>query len=382
MTNKMLIFAIGFLLTFNFLSANAQNRESSLEDLYKNETAGNFSGSMVVADNGKIIFQRSKGYADIAGKRLNDASTNFSLASLSKVFTAVAVMQLKEENKINLDDPLIKYLSDFPFPDITIRQILSHTSGLPNFEIFDHYKRPSGQSFLSYRDIMPALKQGVKTLSAPGTEWHYSNIGFGLLAMLVETVSHQPFPLYFSEHIARPAGLVNTYVEDPGCQGCDPSKAVLYIHPTSPTASFSATDTLVTDLSDPIQTIAGPGLVISSINDLLKFDEALYGDHLLKAATRAEMFKPAKLANGAFVQLEHAPLYNTLGWGEDIDSSAGTIVSHTGGSPGISTIFVRNISKHQTVIILENTDNHAVIPLGVNAMNVLNDRPLIHFRAD
>jgi len=137
---------------------------------------------------------------------------------------------------------------------------------------------------------------------------------------------------------------------------------------------------LKTDLSNPFQNIAGPGLMVSSINDLLKFVEALNTNKLLSVATKDEMFTVAKLNNGAPAELEHAPLYQALGWGIDKDESVGRIASHNGGSPGISTMLLINLSKQQVVIVLENTDNHAPISFGVNAMNMLNDKPLIQFR--
>jgi hypothetical protein len=128
--------------------------------------------------------------------------------------------------------------------------------------------------------------------------------------------------------------------------------------------------------------LRGPGLIVSSVDDLLKFAEALFDDRLLNAVTREEMFTPVRLKNGEFAELEHAPLYNALGWGIDIDTSAGRIASHTGGSPGISTIMLINLTKKQTVIALENTNNRAPLFFGVNAMNILNNKPFGHLRMD
>jgi len=364
---------------------NAQGISKRIDSLFNavtNNSNMHFSGSVVVTEKGKIIYQNSKGYANIDKKILNGPTTNFSLASLSKVFTAIAVMQLKEKGKLNLDDPLIKYLPEFPFRKITIRQLLTHTSGLPDFEIFRNYiGAPVGKS-LSYTDIIPTLKNTPGLLFAAGTQWHYSSVGFGLLALLVETVSQEPFSQYIEEKICKPAGLVNTYVDITGRRIDDRSKTIQYVNSRMVSGDITSADTLKANLDDPIQTIAGPGLIVSSVNDLLKFVEALNTDELLSAATKEEMFKPAKLNNGEFVELEHAPLYNALGWGIDIDSSVGKIASHTGGSPGISTILLINLSKQQVVIVLENTDNRAPILFGINAMNILNNKPVMHFRED
>ena len=149
---------------------HAQDIAARMDDLF-NEVTNNsnthFSGSAVIAEKGKIIYQQSKGYADIDKKILNDASTNFSLASLSKVFTAIAVMQLKEKGEINLDDALIKYLPNFPFHEIRIRHLLTHTSGLPDFEIFQTYRRQVIDKPLSLKDIILALKNTPTLLTPP-----------------------------------------------------------------------------------------------------------------------------------------------------------------------------------------------------------------------
>jgi hypothetical protein len=113
---------------------------------------------------------------------------------------------------------------------------------------------------------------------------------------------------------------------------------------------------------------------------LLRFDQALYGNKLLKSASLEEMFTPVTLASGKLAQLTGAPLYAGMDWAIDTDSSAGKVVSHNGGNPGIATILLRNLRTHQTVILLENTDNAAVFAFGVNAMNLLNHKPLIQPR--
>jgi hypothetical protein len=127
------------------------------------------------------------------------------------------------------------------------------------------------------------------------------------------------------------------------------------------------------------QTIVGPGLVVSTASDLLLFDQALYTDKLLHPASLDEMFTPARLSDGSIAQFEGAPLYAGLVWGIDIDDSSGKIVSHNGGNPGIATILMRNLKTHDTVIVLENTDNRSALEFGLNAMNILLHRPPIAF---
>jgi CubicO group peptidase (beta-lactamase class C family) len=371
------------LCTFFTIPVFAQSHQQKLDALFNKVCTSqrmHFNGIVIVAENENIIYKNTKGYSDLSRQKSITANTNFPLASLSKIFTAIAVMQLKQNGKIDLNDALIKYLPDFPFPAITIKQILSHTSGLPDVDIFRSYLLPAEKP-LTNRDIIPALKNAA-LLSKPGSEWHYSSIGFGLLALLVEKVSHQSFREYMQENICKPAGLKNTYVDSFGAAAPDSSKAISYTDPPYPAADLKKENALKEDKQDPLQTLAGPGLMVSNVNDLLKLDAVLYTDVSLNAQSKDEMFTPVKLNDGSFAQLEHAPIYNGLGWGIDIDHSTGKIVSHNGGSPGISTIFMRNIDKKQTIIVLENTDNRSPVFFGVNAMNILNNKPPAHLRMD
>jgi CubicO group peptidase (beta-lactamase class C family) len=380
-SNKPLLVS-GLILLLSGLQVSAQkDLPQRLDSLFRavvSDPVLHFNGSVLVAENGKIIYKNSIGYADIDKKIMNGVSTRFSLASLSKVFTAVAVMQLEEKGRLKLDDPLVRFLPDFPYPAITIRQLLSHTSGLPDFrEIFQSYEEPGSNRPLTNQDIIPALKKWGKLVAPPGTRWSYSSPGMALLALLVEKISGLSFPQYVSVYICQPAGLQHTYVNPPYSPVPDSSRAVLYVNPGPSSPTLTAADSLRTNFTDPIQTIVGPGLVVSSTEDLLRFDQALYSEKLLRAVTLEEMFAPVKLSDGSFARLQRAPLYGGLGWGIDIDTSAGKVVSHTGGSPGIATVLLRNLRTRQTVIVLENTDNRAPFAFGINAMNMLNHKPLM-----
>jgi CubicO group peptidase (beta-lactamase class C family) len=362
-------------LTLFFVSQTISAQD--LNDLF-HEVSGDvnldFSGTVLVAGHGKILYKNSVGYADISDKVLNSDSTRFPLASLSKVFTAVAVMQLVENGKLKLEDHLIQYLPDFPYPAITLRQLLSHTSGLPDFrEIFEKGKNQP----LTNADIIPALKEYNHLIAEPGTRWSYSSVGYALLAQLVEKISSLSFSKYVTENIFRPAGMLHSYVLTPYSKYPDSLRAISYVHHGN---LLEASDSVKTDLTSPWQTILGPGLVVSSAGDLLLFSEALFEDKLLRATTQDQMYTPVKLLSGQLAELAHAPLYSGLGWAIDMDHESGTIVSHNGGSPGISTILLRNLETRQTVIALENTDNMGTLDFGVNAMNILNHKPVRRFR--
>jgi CubicO group peptidase (beta-lactamase class C family) len=226
-------------------------------------------------------------------------------------------------------------------------------------------------------DMIPALVQFGPPGSAPGTEWHYSSMGYALLANLVEKISGLSLPEYIQEFICKPAGMLHSYVLSPYIEHPDSLRAINYFSNRSD--ALTANDSIKLVLESPWQTIVGPGLMVSSAEDLLSFSEALFTNKILSARTQIEMYTTIKLKDGTNAKLDRAPIYAALGWGVDIDESSGQIVSHNGGSMGISTILLRNLKTHQTVIVLQNTDNMGILVFGINAMNILNGKPIQDF---
>ena len=144
-----LVAAIMLICGRLFAQNNIARIDSLVTDWYNNH---DLTGNILVASHGKIIYKRSLGYADIAARVLNNDSSTFQIASVSKTFTAVAILQLKEKGKLKLDDPVNKYLLDFPYGDITIKHLLSHTSGLTDFQIFEGpHRADTGKNILKRR---------------------------------------------------------------------------------------------------------------------------------------------------------------------------------------------------------------------------------------
>lgn len=300
-------------------------------------------GSLLTAHSGKIVLQQSHGWANIDARIPNSATTNFELASLSKVFTAVAVMQQVEKGYIRLDDPVNKYLKDFPYKGITIRHLLSHTGGLPDFEIFDKAWEAQRDRVFTKEDIIPALKAWGPLKLAPGERWSYSSPGMGVLAMIVEKVSHLSFAAYLSKHVFAPAGMVHTYLHNVK----DSTRALSYSHPYYFSNEYEQSDTVRRNQQFLHESggVEGPGLVVSNVQDLYAFDQALFSGKLLRHTDT--MFKPVLLANGepAMAGKHHFG----LGWFID-----GDVVSHSGYKPGTNSILMHSLAENATVIMLDN----------------------------
>lgn len=385
-----------FLSVFSF----AQTDKSTAQKLddYFTGLAGELElhGSVLVAENGKIVYEKSFGYADVEAKRLNTKDTEFQLASITKTFTAIAILQLKEKGKLSLDERFVKYFPDFPYAEITLRHMLSHTSGLLDYGLFNKLIAENPERVFENKDIIPVLKNaGVPLQFQPGEKWDYRNLNFDLLALLVEKLSERKFEDYLKKNVFDPARMTRTYIKT-ALINPNPTPNFAYNH-VYPFLFSSELVSINKNFSNPSDKkflynhgFIGASNVYSTTGDLLKFDAALYGGVLLKNETLEEAMSPMKLNSGELNRQDPGPsgkgiggmgiAFNGLGWGIFEDTSAGKIVWTAGGTSGVVTIFIRNLTKKQTVVVLDNTYNLTLYRKALSAMNILNGKPPIPFK--
>jgi CubicO group peptidase (beta-lactamase class C family) len=339
------------------------------------------NGNVLIAEKGNIIYAKSFGYADIEKKIPNNDGSEFTLASISKIFTSTAILQLRDKGKLKLDDHFVKYFPDFPYPEITIRNLLSHTSGLPDYDLYEEQINKNPDKIFSNKDILHSLKNWKEPLHfKAGEKWEYSNTNFCLLALLVEKLSGFEFKKYIQKYIFTPAKMNNTYFQTDVTNKTDIQKAINYEYPWL----FSVKQENVDDLPKyrwrlyNASGFVGQGNIITTTEDLLKFDHALYLGKIIKPSTLVEAFKPTKLNTGenAYANIGLGKASYGLGWFILDDTTSGKIVWHTGGQPGGLGIFVRNITKMQTVIMFDNTFNKSLFGNGFKVMAILNDNPI------
>lgn len=294
-----------------------------------------FSGVALVAEEGQIVYQKALGWANAeSGKPLNIQSA-FNLASISKQFYAMMVMILQEQGKLKYDDPIQKHLADFPYPTITVRQIMNQVSGLP--EYFDMAARDMNLAdTLTNAHLLRLLNENQPPLVfEPGEKWQYSNTNYTTLASLIEAVAGEAVDQFFKTHITEPLGLQNTYVYN----------LTLGDAPDSRVFGFQyAGGKIVRNDLVRFDGIIGDGNIYASAEDLLKWDQALYTEKLVKASTFQEAITPAKLNNG------EATRYG-FGW---FIAEEGKVVSHTGGWVGFRNILVRYLDNNKTLVVLSN----------------------------
>lgn len=388
------ILLICSLSVFSLAQIETKSAAQKLDDYFTGLASElELHGSVLVAEDGKIIYEKSFGYSDIEAKKLNTKDTEFQLASISKIFTAVAVLQLKEKGKLSLDDKFVKYFPDFPYAEVNIRHLLSHTSGLPDYGMFNKLIAENPERVFENKDIIPVLKDAKVPLEfTPGEKWDYRNLNFSLLALLVEKLSGRKFEDYLKKNVFEPAKMTRTYVKT-ALINPDPTPNFAYNH-VYPFLFSSEPVSINKKFTNPEYKkylynhgFIGDSNVYSTTGDLLKFDQALYNAVLLKNETLEEAMMPAKLNSGADNKIPPGPggkgiggmgnASNGLGWMIFDDTSAGKIVWHAGGTSGAVTIFFRNVTKKQTVIVLDNTYNTTLYPKAFSAMNILNEKPIL-----
>jgi CubicO group peptidase (beta-lactamase class C family) len=303
--------------------------ECKIDRLFR-DYQGDVPGAAVMAiRHGQPVLVKSYGLADYERHIPVTDSTNFRLASLTKQFTAMSIMILKERGKLDYTQTLCQIFPEFPAygKDITIRNLLQHTSGLIDYE---NLIPESAIVQVRDRDVLRMMMAQDSTDFIPGSAFRYSNSGYAVLAMVVEKVSGQSFAAFLKENIFLPLGMHNSVAFEEGIS-IIPNRAY----------GYNIEDDSVT-FSDQSMTSAvlGDGGIYTSVNDLFKWDQALYSDKLVSKETLDEAFTPA---------------LDGYGFGWWIDSYKGyKRIRHYGSTCSFRTAILRYPEDEFTVIILTN----------------------------
>jgi len=310
-----------------------------------------FSGQLLIAKNGVVVFEKAMGFADMRTKDTLTENTPMHIASVSKTFTSMAVMHLMEEGKLQLDDTLGKYFPDFPYHDVTIKMLLSHRSGLPNYLNYLSLLKKNDTCY-SNQDVLNSLytiQPGLEYKS--GKRFSYSNTNYVLLAMIVEKVTGKSFPAYLKETIFDPLNMTNTFVY----ANQDTLK---------PTPSFEWTGRFWEN--DPFDCTYGDKNVYTTTHDLLKWDQALNNGQLFKKETLDSAFAP--LSN------ERRSVHNYgLGWRMMIFPTGKKLIYHNGRWHGTNAVFVRFPDENATMILIGNKYNRNIYYAARTAYNLFGN---------
>ena len=370
---------IRFFLFLMPITLFAQSN-TSIFDTYMQGQNGfyQFNGNVLVAKNGKIIYQKSFGYADYNSKQQLNENSIFNIGSVTKEFTSVGILLLKDKGKIKLDDTLRKFFPELPYANITIAQLLTHTSGVPNgFDVvekyFDHNKIANNQDL-----IRLLAKHQPPALFKPGENLMYSGTGFNLLASIIEKLSGQSYNAYLNENIFKPIGMKSTMVANfPRNNTNTPGLAKGFSYMDS-TKNYKYADSLYPDWASYLTGINGEGMIITTTDDLLKWDRALKKHQLLSAPTQQEMVT-------VHAEKKTVPAVK-FGYGIRVESNElGDCIFHNGWYPGFKSMLIRYTKEDIPVIVLSNNQSQSeFITDGLTsiALNKKLSMPYLHKESD
>lgn len=311
-----------------------------------------FSGSILIAKNGTVVYEEYTGWANHQKGDSINAETPMQIASTTKTFTGGAILQLVQEGKLQLSDSLGKFFPGFPYPGISVKMLLNHRSGLPNYLYYLEGGLWDKKQYLTNADVLNTLmtlKPGRS--SNPDTRFQYCNTNYVLLALIVEKLSGQTFPQYLKDNIFEPLGMTNSFVYQPSDTA---------VHTISYNAGGGMWGMDYTD--GPY----GDKNIYSTPRDLLKWDQALYGNKLISKA----------LLDSAFTAYsnERPGQHNYgLGFRLLLLENGKKVVYHNGRWHGFNSAFSRLPDEKATIIILGNRYRSSIYTVARKAYNFFGD---------
>ncbi|WP_371367569.1 Penicillin-binding protein 4* [Sporomusa rhizae] len=328
-----------------------QSNVKKMMDRYVNKayTRGFFNGCILLAQGDKILYENAMGVADMETGRKLDIGTVCELASVSKQFTAEAIMMLHDRGQLSLSDKLEKYFPGTPYKGITIQNLLNHTSGLPDYSDWV-VQKASERGGIPNNTIMDefVVKSGTPALFAPNAEWSYCNTGYALLARIVEKVTGRSYGEFLEKKIFEPAGMDKTCVYHRHLDG-DKIQNYAYGYVLDNGQYILPDNSKNNNFVIVVDGIEGDGCVNSNVYDLLKWSLALQQYKFLSQKSQEEMYKPTRYGHGEECSYGY-------GWVIGNDVQMGRILTHSGGWPGYSTRIFRYTDKDLTLIYLMNKD--------------------------
>ncbi|MCS7019398.1 MAG: serine hydrolase domain-containing protein [Cytophagales bacterium] len=289
---------------------------------------GRYNGVLLVADEGRVVFKKAYGYSKLGDGKPFTVDTEMQLASVSKPFTAVAVLMLIEQGALHFDDDVRLYLPELPYRGITIRHLLNHTSGLPDYlnrpRVFEKYFRK--KEYLTNQDLLQILaKYRIPLEFQPGKKHHYCNTGYALLPLIVERVTARSFTDFMQENIFDKIGMKSTYLYSP-------------MRHAKMLRENESRDGILGDKG-----------IFSTVDDMFKWDRALYTDVLISQKTLQAAFERG-------ITLGEQKFNYGYGWRIAETDFGEKIIYHKGFWQGANPMLIRIVDCNRTIISLHHAN--------------------------
>lgn len=351
-------------------SSNAQNIDIIQHIIDSTYSSSPFFGNILITKNNKVIFEKSYGYADAVNKKSLTKENSFQVASISKQFTAYGIMILKSKGLLNYDSSVSKYIQTFPYKNITVKHLLNHTSGLPNFwdnirPKMDTTKSNGNKEVLDYI----ALHHPPLQFEA-GTKFQYADIGYDFLATIIENVSDLTYQEFMFQNIFKPLKMKNTFAylvtDISRIQNKNLAIGHIYENGKFEYAHLQPKYNFVYYLGD----FYGDGSVVTTARDLAIWDKALNECELLPCEIQNESIIETTFNGQTIYAKTNSGISYGFGWFIK-NTGSGKLVYHSGGHPGNSHVMYRLLDKDITFIFLSNSETSNVKPLRNRILQML-----------
>ncbi|HXR32452.1 MAG TPA: serine hydrolase domain-containing protein [Verrucomicrobiae bacterium] len=358
---------IAFLLVVGPMSlpparAGNERLKQEIDSIFTGVTRPDDPGlALLVLKNGHVVFEKGYGVAELRTHTKIESKTNFRLASVSKQFTAMAIMLLVHDGKLRYDEKLTDVFPDFPDygNSITIRNLLNHTSGLPDYGdlLMKQYSDTSMEKIPQIKDagVLQLLEKQAGTSFPPGTKWEYSNSGYAVLAMVVEKVSGKSFGEFLHDRIFAPAGMKHTVAYEDGKNEV-PHRAFGHTK-SKQDGTFTQTD------QSPTSAVLGDGGIYTSLEDMARWDNVLRKHILLSEMEMQPALTPVRLNDGSQPCWPKEPGDDPKASLRPVEYGFGWFLGayqghkrnyHDGGTVGFRTTIQRFVDDQWTIVVLCN----------------------------
>lgn len=304
-------------------------------------STSNINGAVLVAKNGHIIFEKYKGTNPLKSNTPINQHTVFHIASVTKTFTAMAILQLQEQGKLSIEEPFQKYFPAFNYPGVTIKTLLNHRSGLPNYLYFMERLWPDKHKFITNQNVLEYLinhKSSLTNIGAADKNFSYCNTNYALLALLIEKISGQPYPVYLKEQIFKPLQMNDSFV-------------FTEADSVNITPNYDYKGNVIP--LNYLDLVYGDKNIYSTVRDLLQWNEILTSGNFLKAESLQLAYTP--------YSNEHPGIKNYgLGWRMDLFPNGKKLIFHNGWWHGNNASFMRLIDEDVCIIALNNYYSRAI----------------------
>jgi len=352
------------LLAVSLQMAEAQSKAEKIDALVKQYyDYGQFNGSVLVAQQGKVIFKKGFGMADFEWNIPNTPDTKFRLGSITKQFTSMLILQLVQEGKVKLEGKITDYLPDYPKKTgerITIHQLLTHTSGIPGYTEFPGFFRNMSRDPYTPTEFVKQFADSA-LLFEPGARWSYSNSGYFLLGVIIEKITGKTYEQVLQERIFGPLGMKGS--------GYDHHETILAKRATGYVKEPSGYENAAyLDMSIPFSA----GSLYSTVEDLYTWDQALYTNRLLSDEVKTLLFKSYASAFGT-MSYGYGWMMGYLPVGRSSDSLS--VIQHGGGINGFNTLLCRVPDDKSLIVLLNNTGGSRLGEITRAITGILYDKP-------